>query len=613
MPAPDTHPARDASPARDRVDLARRALPHAAAVALYAALAVWLTWPLSAHLGDHALGIAGDNLGGVHTLYWFAREVTSGRYPWSMDMAAWPGGGVVFHPSPLMELLSVPITVAWNPVAAFNLLTLASFTACGYTAFLLCRHLTGSVPASLGAGALFTASGPHQFDLLFNTNAVWALPWLCLACLRWRGRPERWWEVALAASCLALSNFYFAGYYLPLVFLAFIPWRRWRDVTWVASTVAALATTLLVTALAYVPPLLAASDATRGQLRATAALADSRPPTELLALVIGSPLHPRLGGMFAAWADGLDPAQAPLAGSAYLGLVVIALAVLGARRAARSGPWLALGGAALVLMLGPELLVAGHRLMPLPYALVDHIPVLNFLRAPGRFYYLVSVCMVVMAAFGLMRVAGWAARAPRGRRLAPVAPVAAVALVAAAGVYDSLFRAPVPLTAVSPPAAYARLKALPAGTVLAEAPGGGFNDYQWLAYQYAHGKPLVNDPSPRTTFTEPIPLYQNAFLRFTVAGPDPREIDSDEAYAKAHGGRRDPVRVAGARELGRQGVGYVVLHARTIFAWPSPEDPGYVRYRHYLERYLGPAAYEDPDVAVFALPGGPGPAALRHG
>lgn len=610
MPVAATPSAGDARRGRAVGAGVHRALPHALALAVYAALTVWLTWPVSRHLGDHALGIPGDNLGGVHTLSWVAGEVTSGRYPWSMEMAAWPGGGVVFHPSPLMELLSVPVTAAWNPVAAFNLLTLASFIACGYTAFLLCRHLTGSVPVALGAGALFTASGPHQFDLLFNTNAVWALPWLCLACLRWRRRPERWWEVALAASCLALSNFYFAGYYLPLVFAAFIPWPRWRDVTWVASTVAAVATTLFVTVIAYVPPLLAASDATRGQLEATAALTTSRPPTELLSLVIGSPQHPRLGGMFAGWAEGLDPTQAPLQGSAYLGLVVLVLAALGAVRAWRSGPWVLLGGTALVLMLGPELLVAGHRVMPLPYALLDHVPVLNFLRAPSRFYYLVSICLIVMAAFGLVRAAGWAARVPRAARLAPVA---AVAVLAAGGVYDQLFRAPVPLTPVAPPAAYARLAALPAGTVLVEAPGGGFNDYQWLAYQYATGKPLVNDPSPRTTFTEPIPLYQNPFLRFTVAGPDSHEIPTDEAYAQAHGGRTDPARVAGVRQLGRQGVGYVVLHAHTIFGWASPADPGYVQQRRYLERYLGPPAYEDADVAVFALPGAPGLVTLRAG
>jgi hypothetical protein len=574
---------------------------HAAAIAGYLALAIFLTWPIAADIDGRILGIPGDNLGGVHSLWWVWHEVSQGRLPWSVDLYAFPQETVVFHPSPLMEALSLPITALFGAVVAFNVLLILSFAASGYTAFLLVRHLTGAPLISFGAGALFTATGQHQFDLLFNTNANWALPLVCLAFLRFRERPSRWPEVAGAASALGLSNFYFAAYFLPPLFLLFIPWRRIREARVAAGAVAAGATTLFVCILAYIPPLLAAGERTREQLSAVAGGEGSRPPTEVLALVIGSPEHPVLGGVFGALGSGLDPTQAPNAGSAYLGLVVLALSAIGWSAARTTGPWLALAAVGTVLMLGPELLVAGNALMPLPYALVEHVPLLNYLRAPGRFFALVAIALVVMAAFGLLRVSRWLEA-----RGAPRAAVAgAVAALVVLGVFDSLFRVPQPTTSAHVPAVYERLAELPGDPVLIEAPGGGFNDYQWLAYQRVSGLPIVNNAAPRPDVTAPIALYQNPFLAYTVAGPSPEFLQSDQDYFEQNG-RPNPRRVAGVRQLAEQGVGYAILHQRTLFAWGGPEDPGYWAHRAFLERYLGPPAFEDDEVAVYALPGAPG-------
>lgn len=580
-----------------------RAAPHALALLVHGLIAVYLTWPIAQNIRTHALGLAGDNMGGIHTLYWFWHELSQGHWPWSIDLMAYPRTTVVFHPSIAMELISAPLSALWGPVAAFNLLTLISFTLCGYTTFLLVRRLTDSVPVAIAAGALFTATGPHQFDLLFNTNAVWALPWACLAFLRWRERPERWWEVALACSVLALCNFYFAGYYLPLLFAAFIPWRRLRDMRVLLSAAAAAAATLAVCVLAYIPPILAAGSATRDTLGAVAAAPGSRPSTEVLGMFIGSPQHPRWGSTFASWGQGLDPTQAPNTGSVYLGLVTLALAFVGVRRAWRTGPWIPLGLAAGILMLGPELLVNGKRLMPLPYGYIDAIPLLSFLRAPSRFYYVLSICLVVLAAFGLWAIAGWVKqRTPNRAKLG----AAVVSVIAALGVYEQVFRHPVPITPVAVPNAYQLLATLPGRPALIEVPGGGFNDYQWLAYQHVSHLPLVNDASPRATWQEPIPLYQNPFLHSTVAGPATDGISEDEEYARQHKGALIPERVEGAKELGRMGVTYAVLHHYTIFGWPDPTDNGYKAYRRYLERYLGAPVYEDEAVALYALPGARG-------
>lgn len=590
--------------------LARRWGIHLGALTLYLALAILLTWPVVRDLAGTVIGFPGDNLGAIHSLWWVWDQVSSGHYPWASGSYGYPSTTIFFHPSPLMELISLPFTGLFGAVVAANLLVIGSFVATGYTCFLLVRHLCGSIVIALSAGALFTATGPHQFDLLFNTNAIWALPLTCLAFLRWRENPRRWPEVAVAASALALCNFYFGAYFLPPLFALFIltlPWARLRHPRVIASAVAASASTLLVCVLAYLPPILAIDDQTREQLTAVAGTDESRPPTELLSLVIGSPNHPYLGGLFSRLGSGLNPTQAPNTGSAYLGLVVIALAIIGWSRARHTGPWTGLAAVAGVMMLGPSLLVAGHRLLPLPYTMVDRVPLLNYLRAPSRFYALFALALIVMAAFGLQRIV----RALNARDTPRMLPAAVVILIAGLAVFDSLFRLPQPVAATTVPTIYERLATLPQRPALIEVPGGGFNDYQWLSYQRIGRMPLVNDASPRGSTAAPIPLYQNPFLSHTVAGPSPDLLESDEEYARTHK-RPNPHRVRGVRELADLGVGYALLHGRTIFAWGGPDDPGYRRYRQFLERYLGAPVYEDAEVSLYALPDAPGLEQVRR-
>ncbi len=568
---------------------------HVAALALYTALAGLYTWPVAKDLNGSIAGGPGDNLGAVHTLWWVWHEVSSGRIPWRIDLYGFPGSVVVFHPSPLMEAVSVPLTWAFGAVASFNLLLFLSFVATGYACFLLVRRVTGSDLAALAGGAIFTGTAPHQFDLLFNTNAVWALPLVWLAFLGWREDPRRWPLVALAAIALGLSNFYFAAYFLVPSFLVFAPWRRLRDRRAVTTYLGAAGVAAVTLAAVYLPALIATGAETREQLDAVASAAGSRPPTELLALVIGSPDNPFLGGVFGSLASGLDPAQAPNTGSAYAGIVVLLLAAIGWRAGRGTGPWTILAAIGAVMLLGPELQVAGNRLIPLPYALAEHVPVLSYLRAPGRFYALMALALIVLASFGLVRLR------ERAGRLGPTLLVA----VACLAVVNGLFRSSVPTTPSRVPDVYQRLASLPGGTALIEAPGGGFNDYEWLAFQRVSGVPIVNDAAPRTTSNAPIPLYRNPFLAGTVAGPLPSVLGAPPA-GRSGAAALERARRAGVRELARIGVGYAVLHTHTTFGWPDPSDPGFAIYRAYLERYLGPAVYEDADVVLFALPGAPG-------
>ncbi|MFN8375665.1 MAG: hypothetical protein U0694_22695 [Anaerolineae bacterium] len=99
-------------------------------------------------------------------------------------------------------------------------------------------------------------------------------------------------------------------------------------------------------------------------------------------------------------------------GSGYLGIVAGLLALIGIWRMKAARWWLALAFVAWVFSLGPLLnlnaapvtLTVGDEYstyVPLPWALFQSLPVLNISRTPGRFNFVVGLCMAMMAAYGV--------------------------------------------------------------------------------------------------------------------------------------------------------------------------------------------------------------------
>jgi hypothetical protein len=102
-------------------------------------------------------------------------------------------------------------------------------------------------------------------------------------------------------------------------------------------------------------------------------------------------------------------------GSGYLGIIVTILALIGIWRAKAARWWLALAFVAWIFSLGPLLNINGapvianigdeyQTYIPLPWALFQSLPVLDISRTPGRFNFVVGLCMAMMAAYGVASV-----------------------------------------------------------------------------------------------------------------------------------------------------------------------------------------------------------------
>lgn len=325
--------------------------------------------------------------------YQFAATDHAGRQPFG-----WP-----------LVLVSLPVSLVAGPVAAYNALVVAAFLAAALATAAWVRALGASRWGAGVAGFAFAFAPFRLVQATSHVNALLAFLFpLLLLCLEKalssdRARPWAWGAAATTASIVASGELHlavFAALLVPAYLLCRWPAlrERWRSLI-VPGVAAATASALAGAAqwLWVLSPSVAAGGRSTEEAAANA---------------------PRVGNLITRGGPHVWP---DFERYAYLGVVVVLLALAGALLTVRRRPWLVGGLAAIV---------AGGLAMALIPGLVGHpgiqrtyrlIPFLSFSRVPGR-----SLVLVTLALAGL---AGLAVAAVRGRWQPAVAVVAAGAIV----------------------------------------------------------------------------------------------------------------------------------------------------------------------------------------
>ena len=158
-----------------------RRLEAAAALLIYSAVSVALFGlAVFGRFPRAYIGAGNDPLTFMWFLVWWPHALREGLDPFITN-AVWAPGGVNLAwttsiPGP--SLAAAPLTVAFGPVVAFNVLMLMAPPLSAWTAYVLCRHVSGSfVPALIG-GYLFgfsTYALGHQIAHM-NLALVFAVP-----------------------------------------------------------------------------------------------------------------------------------------------------------------------------------------------------------------------------------------------------------------------------------------------------------------------------------------------------------------------------------------------------------------------------------------------------
>ncbi len=376
---------------------------------------LFLGLPMVLKPGSQYAGVRPDPVIFIWSFAWWPHAILHGLNPF-VTHGVWAPDGVNLTWSttvPGLALLFAPLTLLAGPVAAFNTAAVLMPALAAWTAFLLCRYLTGDVWAALVGGYLFGFSSyvlEHEGDGgQLHLTAVALLPLITLVLLRFlddqltgRGLVVRLGPLLalqlLISTEVALTLSVAVTVALALCFLL-VRERRQRILALLPALLGACVFAALLTApflyylvtgfqgTAYFPP-------------------DS---------YVADPLNFLLPGPRALIGSGATAAFSKLApgyrveGEAYLGLPTLLIVGLFARQRLRTASGrlvLALLGAAIVVAMGAHATVAGHRLFALPWLLAQQLPGFDNVLTVRFAAYVSLVAGVVVALWTASRRAG---------------------------------------------------------------------------------------------------------------------------------------------------------------------------------------------------------------
>ena len=565
----------------------RAPLLHAAILALYAALAILLTWPLVRHLSTHVPGSytwAFDEYTFLWNSWWFRYALTElHQNPLYTSHIFYPLGiGLILHTYNLFNaIVALPLQSFLTLPSITNLTFLAATALSGYGTFLLVRYLLLPAGAKAGepdprpataaaflAGLIYAFGSYRMVYAAIGHYDLWSTQWIpfyTLYLLKTIHEP-RLRGPLLAALFLVLamlSEMSFGVFLaaLTLILLAFALGRRARRAEPSSAGLAPapglalrLALLVLVAGLLYAPLLVPILR----EMRAGYDLAGwgdaQKLSVDLLGFVTPAALHP-LGGDWTATLRQVQEGTSRFAdvNTVFLGWSALALALLGAiayRR--RLAAWTTAALTFAVLCLGPLLQVNGRSLfnldglqttVPLPFLLLHYLPVVKANRVPNRFSVVLMLALAVLAAFGahwlLRRLAARRPTAPGRRAL----PALAFLLLAALLLFDG-WSVPLPLTDARVPEVYDRLAADPDDYAILQLPLGWRNSFgvqgaestQTQYYQSVHHKRLLSgnisrSPAFKFDYFARVPLLESLIALQTYGTVDAERRASDRASA----------------------------------------------------------------------------------
>ncbi len=144
---------------------------------------------IAAHPGRYLIGYGRDPQIFVWSFAWFLHAVETWQNPFVSHAIYAPDGvNLVWVTSvPGLGFLFTPITALFGPGVAYNVASVLAPALTAFTAYILCRHLTGSLWAGLVGGYLFGFSSYMlgQLQGHLHMTAAFLLPLMALAVVRY--------------------------------------------------------------------------------------------------------------------------------------------------------------------------------------------------------------------------------------------------------------------------------------------------------------------------------------------------------------------------------------------------------------------------------------------
>ena len=427
-------------PERIRAAAGRVWARELAVLAAYLAAGVAVTWPLASYLTGR-LPASRDVAIYVWDMWWVAHQIVHLHNPWTTTYLAAPTGlQLGYHTLvPLLGAALAPITLAFGPSAAYNLLVIAVPGLAAYAMYRAARLWLPTLTGAIAAGAFFGLSAMLTFQAWYHLNIAYGtvfLPLTLEAAVRLRRGPTIGRSVILGVvvGASALVNQESAVMALILAALALAPWLAGAGSQATAVLrLRAVAVAAIAGVVVASPQLIAMIQQARagGNAASATSLGYSTWVANLPSLFAPSP---RLADDGLTALGHIYVSQTRLETLNTFGVVLSVLAVLGLiARWRRRSAWMLLllwlGGAALAL--GPVLYIGRHLYVPfaqiwdgLRVSLL--MPYTWFIRVPGLSIFREADRLALLGLVGAALLAGAAVDWLASRRVWPVIAVVAV-------------------------------------------------------------------------------------------------------------------------------------------------------------------------------------------
>jgi hypothetical protein len=378
---------------------------------LFLLLTVAMTWPLVIEFTSALPAGAGDVRQNFWNFWWWKKCLLDlHQHPYWTQYLFFPTGvSLIFYThSSFNMLLALPVTVLLGPAAAYNFCVLFALTLAGWGAYLLVRELTGDARAGILAGLVFSYFPQHMEQTLEHLNllSIEFIPLALLYFLRVCRRGGRK-NIVLLGVFFALNTLcsWHLGLKLVLTLLPLGIWQLLRPERPLRGLMRDWAVAALLAAVIVLPavsPLIAEGFTAEEPYYHKP---DTNRGIDPVYLVIPPFANPIWGQLVAG--AYMDRAYQAAGFMCFLGFVPLGLAALGlARRAPGAGYWAGFGLATLVLAIGSHPFWNGrsYENITLPFAVLQHIPVLSLMNVANRFLILTSLALGILAALGWTRL-----------------------------------------------------------------------------------------------------------------------------------------------------------------------------------------------------------------
>jgi hypothetical protein len=396
----------------------RTALIHLIVFGFYLTVAAFITWPLVTVISERYIGHPfADSYEYARHIWWINHALRTGEPIFRQPLLAYPDGlnGAWLWGNPLQSFPAWLFAFVMPLPAAFNISFLLTLALNGWTLHWLMWKRTGLRGPALLAGLIFMAAPTFQGHMAaahIGLLTLWPTPFYVYALLRLRATLQIRW-VFWGALWLLIGSW---GNMLLLAFVL-LPITALFVLTILICHEWAVLGRLIVIgviggslALLFIVPVAIDQLNMPDYVRESGSL---RYNADLLSIVTPSFQHPFFGQFeYTHRVLGLEPFEK----AGYIGIIAALLAIVGVWKTLAARWWLLLAAIAWVLSLGPLLVALDEPVMletsgyssyvPLPWALLENIPLLNIARTPARFNFVLALALAVMAGYGAAYV--WA-------------------------------------------------------------------------------------------------------------------------------------------------------------------------------------------------------------